>query len=1113
MPIADLNEAARKRAWVDSVTSDRIPEQLSPLTKATYDRTISELEQWENKSTLKGQNPYSVRNAKTLANLDTYNTHLQSYATGEKPYGEDFLYTKENLAKRIMPYVISDTIGNVTPEQVSENTDFYEHMLMKKHNSVSLSDALQKHIDTLTEKTAFATQIQEHASMAAAKGEDPFVSLNNFYRDNPDLEAFDEGDVDLYTDTYNRSMSLYEGDRDTYNSIRGKMEALLGVRDKTVDGTVEKVKSGKRTRTKKKEWDDASLIFSIANELQSIPPEKWQSALQYSTANMEPDADPVGLFVAKVGQFAKGEIGMDSMSMMARSRKIARDIAAGIEVYVPLGAEITQESGFASAARVLQVSRGGEISSLVQRRATQEERQKIYEDTVVAGRFGRAVKSIEDFAINRMKDTSGIESDTLRFVMDKMVFPNIESSALMIETGLAVYGASRLKGLSKLPQKANNVLGFLTVTGATKSSYQREHFNTLIDKYPNIDYGAAYDVAAWSGTAAAATAALTTQYQFSKIPGLSKISDKVATGRLMQSKLAKFAGSFAAIGASEVAEEIIQDMALDITQEIFSTFDPLVPDINLSEELMPSMGDVLDISLAVLPFALIGGGAASLVQDPVTKSMLSDKDRLMRVLKDEDSVTEVMDATSTEAKVAAFRKHFNVTTLAKTAEEYKNQGMGAEELLETEETNSIKKAEEEALSEDAETPVVVHKESTGKPNGYTVINEETGTQTHKTDQSATSAVTSKLESKKKTEDKGAPEPVVEDPIEIGGKAKAKEEAEINQLLSELNEMGQFVSKSLRARLEKAEPEAVSELREDVVKARESYSMPSVSPRREETETKTETVDEDGNVKEKYEPNPQQSSDKTSVPNTETIGISHAETKRVMAHWNLHQLPQKTRQYQQDLIDWAMGLENLNEKAEAIISAVQNEEIKVVDTEQQAVLMVYLRNIELEIDNTMDSLDKAHASGDNRLKKLFKSELEYLNNLKMNAHLTLANTGTGMGQAFRMRQLIIDKASMDIVKMKKRMENVSRGKATKEQYSEMDKQVDQMQEILNRIGKLERERNSLSQKVGELEAQIAMENSVESLRKRAMKGKKKVSGKNKRLELLKKASDDGICVNV
>lgn len=614
------------------------------------------------------------------------------------------------------PNLVADTVGvsylsskfKSPVEEVYSNLEGYKKGLMDFHKTDNFESALRKDIETSRERITLVNETYEHAFRKA-------VTTDSL------VDAFTEFSTEKGGELPKETIEFYgaalEEARIAFDENKDDFDALLGSMQKAIDDV---------------EVIEQDNFFNAVAQLSRIEPKMRGLAFTYLEEKMKGDGSIKKVFEGRMGQLLRGMSNMTPAEISAQARGIIHTVENSnfdIPLAVIDGVQQDNISVEAQAAfRVATQTAGREMAVLpFWRKATPEEVSARYEDAQTAGKFARALMDVESYVQGTLANEDGFDSEILNKLSEKIIYPAVRMAPDM----LLFIGASTMgKGMGNKAGKTFGVNAKMTgdIAAASLSlkamapTLKTEHYQKFIQGNPDIDEGAAYEMANVSGNTAAVLETLSMSLIMSRLPGVKNLMKNWRGGNFKSPTVAFLATTAGSVGA-ETVTELAQDFTADLTQEVFGAFDESIPEAHLLEAFGETIKQAPDIALAILPYALLGGGNSAYVSVQTQKSLLSNSDALKMFGFEQADIDEIFSAETLDQQVELFEKKYSIEKATAALNQSIAEGKDISDFISEED-----KALLEGVSEDSQTreePVVnIEKNEDGEIAQITVTTPE-----------------------------------------------------------------------------------------------------------------------------------------------------------------------------------------------------------------------------------------------------------------------------------------------------------------------------------------------------------------------------------------------------
>lgn len=1015
MAILTDTEAIDLLDSVEDQTRDRIWEEHDEFDQRVIAFQQRQLMEYEVNAAANKRVPYQQDPVLSLVNLQRH----QSIKDGKEKILTGFMDTREDtFAVNYTAYM--STRFQLPVEEIENDFEFYADFLKTRHGVGSDDQAFQADMDETRGLMEIRQEALTHAFNAAVISDRLIDSYQSFTESQKPEEGEEEkeipeGILDYYSEAFKEARIAYDANREEFDDITERFRAQI--EDPETLGQVG--------------------YLNLVAELTKLDSQQRKLALTYANEKIGEKGTAIRGVKARAGNIRRFMSQFSPGTLITQARSILRATANGEDLSVTDFAVSSAVDPLAgSAIRVSSQTAGSTMAKLMPfwRIATPEEARQRTKDARRVGDFARAMQDIDDFINKSLIKPEDFESENLRWLKEKMLFPSARMAPDMLFFIAARSSGKRLgKRLDTIVGSKGGglerMLGFTQGLRANVQGLKVEAFNKLTSRNPNIDSGIAYNMADVSGNIAAVFETMADSFVLSKLPGVGKLIGewgKVA----FKSGVVRFAATTSGVVAVETGTELMQDYSSDLVQAAFSSFDDSVPGINLGEAWGDVIKEAPDIALAILPYALLGGASAGIFKPGAADGYLSNPQAMEKLGISKEDAADIAATESTEEKLAKFRKVWNPKVGIDSIDAFIKQGGTVADMMPAKDLQALDNATAETGTRDEPVLQAIRNEDgeiteykitlpDGTEERYTNITEARNRveQWHNENGKAPEIEVEPVAVEKKDEPVKLkrPKDLSTDQAE---EFTAKEKA-VNEQIKLLNELGQVLPEGMRERLETGEKAAIDELKGLVATAEKvpepptaravsdgTAATPVEHAERQGDDVETET-DFSGKETISVSQKVDQAKETRPTLNAETVEINNAFLEEQLKRLGVG-LPAKIKSTWKGLM--LEVLQNANwfaqalDRVRALISADRVETIHIHDHP-----MLLLFNMQLIKNRNAQEVKLAQAISDGIESRIAeaRSEIQGIQDLIEQTTRAMIKVGTPAGQILNQRQMTID----------------------------------------------------------------------------------------------------------
>lgn len=677
------SQAVQLRGAVSDLGSGS--EALDDFDRQAIEVSLKQLQEYERNAVAEKRVPYQQAPRITLENLD----RLEGILDGD---GEVFGagYDTPELRSDTVAVSYLSTKFQKAPEDIYSNFEGYKRGLQEYHKTDSFESALRLDIQSTRDRNVLIQDAYDAAFRSAVRSDSVLDSFSAFTKGKEGTEIPPEL-VQFYGEAFKEARSVYAENQDDFESFADSMKKAVS------DVEV---------------FSQADFLNTVAS-LSRIDPKLRGLAFTYLEESLKESGSIKKAFEGRMGELFRQMANVTPGELAMRSQAMVKAIENGQDITVsafgdrpkgmlqPEAEAALQISSFSSVGR-------GNYAFPGWRFATPEEKAQKYAEAQSSGEFARALLDVEAYVRGTLA-TADYDSGFMRGLMEKVMYPASRMSADMLLFVGAAAGGRKMGNVTGGTLGMNPaIMGEISAMSASlrsmSSGLKSEHFEKLIRQNPDIDIGAAYEMANISGNTAATLETLSMNVILSKLPGVRSLLQSWRGTGFRSASTAFLANAGQSIG-TETLTELAQDYTADLTQQIFAAFDESIPNANLGQAFVDTIKEAPDIALAVLPYALLGGGHSAYVNAQTQKALLANTEALQTLGFEEKDILEIQTAETLAQKLQLFSEKYSVEKAVTAMNAAIDSGKDISAFLSPDDASAIAEAGQE--SETRQEPLIV----------------------------------------------------------------------------------------------------------------------------------------------------------------------------------------------------------------------------------------------------------------------------------------------------------------------------------------------------------------------------------------------------------------------
>lgn len=586
-----------------------------------------------------------------------------------------------------------------------------------------------------------------------------------------------------------------------------------------------------------------------------------------------------------------------------------------------------------------------------------------------------------------------------------------------------------------------------------------------------------------------------------------------------QGWLTRFTVETFSITGLETMTEVGQALTLDVTQKIYASYNSDIPDVDLNEQWAERWKEAPEIALAMLPVAILGGGGAAFIKPNVVENMVNNEDMMSSIGFDTEVIADIVADQPLSEKIAKFQAAYDPVSVEAAIDAKVEKGDTTLGTVSPEVAKQAREAQDASQDGTREEPAMVaNRDEQGNIIGYNV--KMPGVDAWEAYQDVSQA-------KQRIEqwhDENPPGVARKVPVQPGEEPEPAEEEplpaiteEAASLLDRIDRTGAqpaTLTDELKEIAQENDIEVTDATRPDeVIQALREKQAALPEPAKLAVEEqpikvpkgaeKVEAVDEKGKPVERIKPVVNRQAEQTVTPDTSTVGIKNAKTKEVLDRFGVN-LPPKSRIRFADTLEQAQQEEGLVDNALNLADRIIDNP-DVSSAKEQASMLIKLHEILGQIDTLETQLVNAIETGDNKTAKILENEItaREADSIKLSRASQL--TGTEIGRSLSFRQILLDRQTGNIVRIKRAAKRAGKGKISPKIEKMLEQKAVELDKAISKIESLVKKNAELQENVDQSNAKEAM--SV-AIKKRSKRGKSTAA--KRRRDARKQLTKMGYC---
>ena len=194
-------------------------------------------------------------------------------------------------------------------------------------------------------------------------------------------------------------------------------------------------------------------------------------------------------------------------------------------------------------------------------------------------------------------------------------------------------------------------------------------------------------------------------------------------------------------------------------------------------------------------------------------------------------------------------------------------------------------------------------------------------------------------------------------------------------------------------------------------------------------------------------------EQTEPPNTKIVGTKHAKTVETLKRLGLEDmLPKKEVVTMENALEEVQNDEDYMSGVEGIVKRTL-ESPDTINTKEHAALLLHLADLEETIEAREAELDELSVNGTKSEVKNKAAEIRILELKLANASVASHLAGTELALSFRFRQVMMDRSTNTIAKIKRKAKAAGKGKIDPKIERELEEKTEELEKVNRQLQKV------------------------------------------------------------